>query len=141
MIFNAKTILFYMHFGNGSKNDDFVFNEIKLPNSFEKEVIINLNLNHILEAQKQISSFLKTEKDKLISNAVRKSQFSYCCLVILKCQCSPQEWYQENSHRKIPTRKITTQEIPTWNIPIHVFKTFPPKFLNFLFFHYCHRHH
>ena len=44
-------------------------------------------------------------------------------------------------HWKIPTRKIPTQKIPTWNIPTHVSKIFPPEFLNFLFFHYCHCHH
>ena len=49
MIFNAKTILFYMNFGNGSQNDDFIFNRRKLPTIFEEEVIISLNLDQILE--------------------------------------------------------------------------------------------
>ena len=42
---------------------------------------MSLNLNHILEAQKRISSYLDPEKKKLISNAAIKSNFSYCLVI------------------------------------------------------------
>ena len=41
---------------------------------------MSLNLNHILEAQKWISSYIDPEK-KLISNAVMKYNFSYCLVI------------------------------------------------------------
>ena len=42
---------------------------------------MSLNLNHILDEQKQMSSFLDPEKKKPISNAVIKSHFSYCLAI------------------------------------------------------------
>ena len=42
---------------------------------------MSLDLNHILEAQKQILSFLDIEKNTLISNAVIKSHLSYCLVI------------------------------------------------------------
>ena len=42
---------------------------------------MRLNLNHILEAQKRISSFLDPEKKNIIPNAVIKSHFSYCLVI------------------------------------------------------------
>ena len=53
----------------------------KLPNSCEEKVTMNLNLNHKLEAQKRISSFLDPEKIKFISNAFKKSHFSSCLVI------------------------------------------------------------
>ena len=41
MVLTAKK---YMYFGNGNQNDDFIFNRVKLPNSFEESVIISSNL-------------------------------------------------------------------------------------------------
>ena len=38
-------------------------------------------MNHILEAQKWISSFLDSEKKRIVSNAVIKSHRSYCLLI------------------------------------------------------------
>ena len=42
---------------------------------------MSLDLNYILEVQKQITSFLDPEKKILISNAVIKSHFSYCLVI------------------------------------------------------------
>ena len=80
MVLDAKNY-YYMYFGNGSQNDDFIFNGIKLPNSCKEKVIMSLNLNHILEVQKQISSFLDPENKKLISNAVINSHLTYGLII------------------------------------------------------------
>ena len=47
-------------------------------------------------------------------------------------------WYQENSHpeNSHPSNSPLENSHLEYSHPI-----FPPEFLNFLFFHYCHRHH
>ena len=69
--------------GNGNQNDDFITHRITFPNSCEEYVIIRLNLNHILEAQKlfQIQSFSDSEKKNFTSNAVIKFHFNYCLVI------------------------------------------------------------
>ena len=46
----------------------------------------------------------------------------------------------ENFHPSNSPLLNSSRKIPTWNIPTHVFKYFHSSFLNFLFFHYCHRY-
>ena len=86
MVLNAKKCN-YTCFGIGSESDDYIFDEIKLPNSYEEKilgVIIDNQLKfdpHIKSmckkaAQKlgvlnRISSLLDPEKKKLVFNAVR----------------------------------------------------------------------
>ena len=86
-----------MCFGIGSKNDDIIFDEIKLPSSCEEKILGVITDNelkfdpHIRSmckkaAQKlgvlnRISSLLDPEKKKLVFNAVIKSHFSYCPLI------------------------------------------------------------
>ena len=98
LFLNAKKC-HYMYFGIGSENDVFIFNGIKLPSSYEEKilgVIIDheLNLIHILRVcvkkQRQkvgelnrISSLLDPEKKRLVFNAVIKSHFSYCPLILM----------------------------------------------------------
>ena len=97
MVLNAKKC-HYMCFGTSSENDDFIFDGIKLPNSCEEKilgVIIDDDLKfdpHIrsmckkaaqkLEVLNRISSSLDPEK-KLVFNAVIKSHFSYCPLILM----------------------------------------------------------
>ena len=96
MVLNGKKC-HYMCFGIGSKNDDFIFDGIKLPNSCEEKilgVIIDNELKfdpHIRSlckkaAQKlgvlnRISSLLGPERKTLVFNAVIKSHFNYCPLI------------------------------------------------------------
>ena len=86
-----------MCFGIGSKNDDIILDEIKLPSSCEEKILGVITDNelkfdpHIRSmckkaAQKlgvlnRISSLLDLEKKKLVFNAVIKSHFSYCPLI------------------------------------------------------------
>ena len=81
----------------GSKNDDFIFDGIKLRNSCEEkilDVIIDNELNfdpHIrsmckkaaqkLRVLNRISSLSNPEKKKLVFNAVIKSHFCSCPLI------------------------------------------------------------
>ena len=97
MAINAKEC-HYMCFEIGSENDGFIFDGIKLPNSCEEKilgVIIDDDLKfdpHIrsmckkaaqkLEVLNRISSSLDPEK-KLVFNAVIKSHFSYCPLILM----------------------------------------------------------
>ena len=89
IVLNAKKC-HYMCFGVGIENDDFIFDGIKLPNSFEEKmlgVIIDNELKfdpHIrsrsickkaaqkLGVLRRISSLLDTEKKKFVFNAVIK---------------------------------------------------------------------
>ena len=96
MVPNAKKC-HYICLGNGSENDDFIFDGIKLPNSCEEKILGLMIDNefkfdpHIRSvckkaAQKlgvlnRTSSLLDPEKKKLVFNAVIKSHFNYCPLI------------------------------------------------------------
>ena len=96
MVLNAKKC-HYKFLGTSSANDDFIPDEIKLPNSCEEKilgVIIDNELKfdlHIrsmckkaakkLGVLNRISSLLDPEKKRLVSNAVIKSHFNYCPLI------------------------------------------------------------
>ena len=71
-----------MYFGNCSQNDGFIFNGIKLTNSYEEKTLGLVSDKELkFEAQKRISSLSDFEKKMLISKAVIKSPFSYCLLI------------------------------------------------------------
>ena len=96
MFLNAKKC-YYICFRTGSENDDFIFDEIKLPNSCEEKrlgVIIDNELKfdpHIRSMSKKaaqklgvlnrISLLSYPEKKRLVFNAVIKSHFNYCPLI------------------------------------------------------------
>ena len=84
-----------MYFGNGSQNDDyFIFNGIKLPNSYEGKILgviidnelkCRSNIKNMCEKAVQklgvlnrLTSFLDPGIKNFVFKAVIKSHFSYC---------------------------------------------------------------
>ena len=80
MVLNAEKILLNA-FWKWQSKWWLCINGLKLPNSCQEQVIMSLNLNHILEGQKRIPSSLDPEKEKLVANTVIRSHFSYCLVI------------------------------------------------------------
>ena len=63
MVLNAKKC-YYMCFGIGSENDDFIFDGIKLPNSYE-EKMLGIVIDNELKFDANIRSMCKKAAQKL----------------------------------------------------------------------------
>ena len=96
MVLNAKKC-HNMCFGTSSENDDFILDEIRLPNSCEEKILDVIIDNELkfdpditsmckkaaqkLGMLKRLSSLLDSEKKRLVFNAVIKSPLNYCPLI------------------------------------------------------------
>ena len=88
-----------MYFRNSSQNDHFIFNGIKLPNSFEEKVLIIIFDNelefephirnickktaHKLGVLSRLLSFLDPKQKGFVFNAVIKSDINYYPLLLM----------------------------------------------------------